>query len=89
MQDGYTNSLSAAGITGITTSYREFHHAEAIGSILVYFTETGFAAFTNMPVHELFNQSVGLDNLFDQQQVRDAEEQLSAAVTDQISYCNR
>src|SRR5690606_31709498 len=53
-----------------------------IGTILVFFTEIGFAQFSSCPAQELFNQSVSLDNLFDKQKVSAVEETLAQARTD-------
>jgi AraC-like DNA-binding protein len=82
IQNGLVNNLAAAGITGIADSYKIFSNTSGIGSILVYFTETGFAHFASLPVHELFNQSVSLDSIFDNSKLRETEEKLSLLKTD-------
>ena len=51
-------------------------------TILVYFTETGFAHFTSHPVNELFNLSISLDNIFDKNGVNEIEEKLTCAISD-------
>lgn len=76
------NRLSPSGITGISDSFKIFKNAAGTGTILVYFTETGFAQFSSRPVQELFNQSVSLDNLFDKHKVAAVEETLALAHTD-------
>lgn len=76
------NRLSPSGITGISDSFKIFKNAAGTGTILVYFTETGFAQFSSCPVQELFNQSVSLDNLFDKHKVAAVEETLALALTD-------
>lgn len=76
------NRLSPSGITGISDSFKIFKNAAGTGTILVYFTETGFAQFSSRPVQELFNQSVSLDNLFDKHKVAAVEETLALALTD-------
>lgn len=73
--------MTTAGVTGLTNTYQIFGSSAATGSVLVYFTETGFAHFCQHPVHELFGLSVGLDELFGKQQVRDTEEKLGMATT--------
>ncbi len=75
--------LAAAGVTGIADSYKVFKNAPHIGTILVYFTEVGFTHFAAHPAHELFNQSVSLDYIFDKTKVTEAEERLSDAHSDQ------
>jgi len=76
------NRLSPSGITGISDSFKIFKNTAGTGTILVYFTETGFAQFSSRPVQELFNQSVSLDNLFDKHKVAAVEETLALALTD-------
>jgi methylphosphotriester-DNA--protein-cysteine methyltransferase len=73
--------LASAGITGITNGYRIFKNAAGTGTVLVYFTETGFAHFTAQPVHELFNLSVPLEALFDRAGVMRTEAALAEATT--------
>ena len=76
------NKLDTAGITGIFDRYKTFRNSANIGTILVYFTEVGFAHFSSHPVNELFNLSLSLDDLFDKNKVEQVEEQLSSAATD-------
>lgn len=74
--------LAPAGITGILDEHKVFKSSPEVGSVLVYFTETGFAQFVSHPVSELFNLSVPLDNIFDKVSVGETEEKLSMANTD-------
>lgn len=74
--------LSTAGITGISDSYKIFRNSAGTGTILVYFTETGLACFTTHPLHELFNQSISLEYIFDKNSIAETEERLSSAHTD-------
>lgn len=78
-----STALATAGITGMTDQYKIFSHQGPVGTLLVYFTETGLAHFTTQPAHELFNQSISLDTLFTTAQIRETEERLSNARTDQ------
>lgn len=82
IQNQMATSLSTAGITGISDSYKVFRNSANIGTVLVYFTEVGFAHFASLPAHELFNQSVGLDHLFDRDEVAETEDRLANAQTD-------
>lgn len=75
-------NLETSGITGISDHYKLFKNSANIGTLLVYFTEIGFTHFTASPAHELFNQSISLDDIFDKNKVREAEEKLSSATTD-------
>lgn len=77
------NKLSSAGITGIADRVNIFKNTAAIGTVLVYFTETGFAHFCACPAHELFNQSISLDDIFAKDAVVAVEEALALSCTDQ------
>ncbi len=45
--------LTAEGITGISDSYKIFKNSANIGTILVYFTETGFTHFASPPARTI------------------------------------
>ncbi|MBK7232058.1 MAG: helix-turn-helix transcriptional regulator [Saprospiraceae bacterium] len=82
IKDNNTNPLAAAGITGMTDRYKIFKNSGNIGSILVYFTETGFSHFATNPSYELFNVSLSLDSIFEKYKVEEVEEKLAQASTD-------
>lgn len=84
VEDNSESKLSAAGITGLVDSFRQFKNTAGIGSVLVYFTEIGLAAFTATPAHELFNLSVPLEAVFEKNLVAVTIEKLALAKTDQI-----
>lgn|SRR5690606_14991477 len=75
--------LASAGITGISGSYKTFKSYPNIGTVLVYFTETGFAHFCRLPAHELFNLSLSLEDIFHREDINSAQEKLANAATDQ------
>ena len=75
-------NLASAGVTGISDRYKIFKNSHATGSVLVYFTETGFVHFVSHPVNELFNLSISLDNIFNKEAVRETEEKLALVTTD-------
>ncbi|GAL87665.1 AraC family transcriptional regulator [Sporocytophaga myxococcoides] len=77
------SKLTSAGITGISDSYKIFKNSANIGTVLVYFTETGFTHFSSNPANELFNLSIALEDIFDKQAIKDIEEKLAIATTDQ------
>lgn len=74
--------LNSAGITGITEGYKVFKNSPDIGTILVYFTETGFTHFASCPANELFNLSLSLDDIFEKDRVSEVEDKLAMAATD-------
>lgn len=82
LSEGSTETLSTAGITGLTNAPKQFSSTAGTGTILIYFTETGLSFFTRLPIHELFNQSISLDCLFLPGQIAVVEEKLSGADTD-------
>lgn len=75
--------LATAGITGMKDQYSVFKNIAGTGTVLVYFTETGFAHFSTHPANELFNQSLSLDNVFTKNKITETEEKLAEAATDQ------
>lgn len=83
--------LNSAGITGIQDRFRLFQNSPDIGSVLVFFKEAGASAFFKQPVHELFRESVSLDNFMLHSELAVVEEQLQGAITgtDKISVVER
>jgi len=82
VRDAYVTPLSVSGITGLTSSFKVFRNSPGIGTVLVYFTETGLLHFTSNPANELFDQSIGVDYIFPPAKVREAEERLVLADND-------
>jgi len=76
------SKLAKAGVTGISDSFKVFKSSAGTGTILVYFTEIGFACFTSNPVNELFNLSLSLDDIFDRSRVNEVQEKLALAIKD-------
>lgn len=75
-------TLSTAGITGLTDTFRIFRSSNTIGSVLVIFTETGAHAFFREPLHELFRESLALDTLIRSPAVSRLQERLADTLTD-------
>lgn len=82
IEDQTASQLTTAGITGVSDRFKVFRNSAGIGTVLVYFTETGFIHFTSHPANELFNLSLSLDNVFDKNKVTEVEEKLAEAPTD-------
>ncbi|HZX74407.1 MAG TPA: DUF6597 domain-containing transcriptional factor, partial [Cyclobacteriaceae bacterium] len=55
-------SLAVSGITGLTDHSSTFRNSDNIGTVLVFFREAGASQFFRQPLHELFRESVSLDN---------------------------
>lgn len=75
--------LDVSGITGLYNTARTFTNTAGTGSVLVYFKEAGASAFFKQPLHELFNESVSLDNFMLRSELLIVEEQLQEAQTDE------
>ncbi len=82
IQNDIPQPLSRSGITGLLDGYRLFRNQMGTGTVLVVFRETGIAAFIRQPLHELFDQSLGLDQLFPRLAIADTEERLAEAIDD-------
>ncbi|GAB4023602.1 helix-turn-helix domain-containing protein [Spirosoma koreense] len=82
LDKGVETDLATAGITGIQPTFRLFRNAPATGSVLVIFTETGAASFFKHPVHELFGESLSLDNFMARSHLDAIEAQLTEATDD-------
>ena len=75
--------LSAAGVTGLSDRHRTFKSSSDIGTVLVYFKENGASHFFRQPLHELFRESISLENLLPRSELLVLEDQLYEAKTDQ------
>ena len=75
--------LSTSGITGLRDSYRVFKNSKDIGTVLVFFKEAGAASFFRQPLHELFRESISLDNFMLRSELLLLEERLYEARSDE------
>ena len=75
--------LSTSGITGLRDSYRVFKNSKDIGTVLVFFKEAGAASFFRQPLHELFRESISLDNFKLRSELLLLEERLYEARSDE------
>lgn len=82
IKDKALNRMTSAGITGISDSYKIFKNSDNIGTVLVYFSNTGFTHFCSRPAHELFDLIISLDDVFEQYKVKEVEEKLAAVSMD-------
>lgn len=71
--------LPAGIINGMRKSVRLIHYAAGTTTLIILFTPTGAAAFYRQPLHELFEESVALDQIFLPSEIARVEEQLAAA----------
>jgi len=74
--------LATAGVTGLMDTCRTFKNQLLTGTVLVVFQETGATHFFTNPVNELFRESIALEHIFNNAELRKAEELLSTATND-------
>jgi AraC-like DNA-binding protein len=86
-ENGNTN-LPMLSLSGLRTSYRFAEYAANSTNILVQFKEGGAAAFFKIPMHELFESNVALDQFFLPSDLMRLQEHLEAnePVQEKISY---
>ena len=75
-------TLSISGISGLADHSRTFKNSPDIGTVLVFFQEAGATPFFKQPLHELFRESVSLDNFMLRSELLYLEEQLAEATSD-------
>lgn len=79
LQNGQHIKLPFAAVAGLQKSARRIHYSKETAAIIVQFRETGVSAFFRQPAHELFNQSISLDNFFPASEVINVQERLAQA----------
>lgn len=82
IQEESESPLSISGISGLTDRSRTFKNSSDIGTILVLFKEAGAYQFFKQPLHEIFKESVSLDNFMIRSELLCLEEQLVEARSD-------
>lgn len=82
LQEKRETRLTSSGITGLANQCQVFKSSAGIGTVLIYFTGTGFAHFSSQPANELFGLSLSLNDVFEKDKVIETEEKLSLAITD-------
>lgn len=71
--------LSLSGISGLADTNHVFRNSADIGTVLVIFRASGAAPFFLLPLHELFRESVSLDNFMLRSELLCLEEKLCEA----------
>jgi hypothetical protein len=82
MENGVATPLSISGVSGLADHSKTFRNSPDTGSILVFFKETGAAPFLKQPLHEIFRESISLDNFMLRSELLCLEEQLAEASSD-------
>lgn len=73
------SDLPVSTISGLRKSARLIKYSEDTATIIVLFKEAGATPFFKGPLHELFEESVALDNFISQPKISIIEEQLAEA----------
>jgi len=71
----------SSGLAGIQNNYRTIEKEANTGVLFINFTETGAAAFFDVPLHELNNEGVSLDLMLPASRVAQLEETVTLADT--------
>lgn len=75
------DKLPISTISGIRKSVRLINYSKNTATLVIQFKEAGAKAFFKEPLHELFEESVSLDNFIPQQKIAIIEELLAEAKT--------
>jgi AraC-like DNA-binding protein len=81
IKENQLENLPISTISGIRKSVRLINYSEDTTTIVIQFKEAGAKAFFKEPLHELFEESVSLDNFIPQQKIAIIEELLAEAKT--------
>lgn len=76
LNDKYKIPLEFATFSGLQKSARLINYDPDTSAIIVIFKEAGLSAFFKQPLHELFGQSISLDNFFSASEIFMVHEQL-------------
>ncbi|HEY0668717.1 MAG TPA: helix-turn-helix domain-containing protein [Sphingobacteriaceae bacterium] len=82
-QISYINQASITTLpgtifSGLRKSVRLINYAADTGAFIVLFNDTGASAFFRYPLHELYEESVSLDNFFPQSEILMVEDQIGS-----------
>jgi AraC-like DNA-binding protein len=81
LQNGIEAPLSISGVSGLSDHSRTFRNSPDIGTVFIFFKEAGATPFFRQPLHELFRESVPLDNFMLRSELLFLEEQLAEVRT--------
>ncbi len=75
--ENHLDKLPISTISGIRKSARLIHYSKNTTTLVILFKEAGATAFFKEPLHELFEESISLDNFIPQQKINLIEELLA------------
>lgn len=71
-------------ITGLRDSARQVSYTAGSANLIIAFKDGGMSAFSNIPAHELFAQSIAADNIFSPSELNELTEKMSSSATHQV-----
>ena len=74
-------TLGRTGLTGVRTTLRRMHTSAGGGIVVVSFRPLGAAHFFEEPLHELFGEMVGLEDLAGRGELESVKERVALACT--------
>ncbi|MHA4809373.1 helix-turn-helix domain-containing protein [Flavitalea flava] len=78
------NNMPPVAVAGIRRTHKEMHLSKGTETLLVKFKETGAASFFTQPIHEFFQTSVSLTDIYPRQSITNLQEKLARAPTDRL-----
>jgi AraC-like DNA-binding protein len=82
VQNNAETALSISGVSGLADHSKTFRNAAGTGTVLIFFKAGGAASFFRQPLHELFRESISLDNFMLRSELLSLEAQLAEARSD-------
>ena len=82
LNDNNKAVLPTIAFSGLKKSVRLINYAPHSAALIVLFKETGVSAFVKQPLHDLFEQSVSLDNFFPLSEISPVAERLAESGSD-------
>lgn len=79
LSNGHSRVLPESIVSGLQKSPRHIGYGENTATLIVQFTPTGASAFFKQPLHELFAESVSLDDLVNPSLVRTINDRVWSA----------
>ncbi|NML19555.1 helix-turn-helix transcriptional regulator [Pseudoflavitalea sp. G-6-1-2] len=80
-EGAHTTTPSLQIISGLQNAARQLSYTKGTSNFLIVFREGGLAAFSKMPAHELYNQTVDAGNVFSSELLEAFTEKIQEAAT--------
>ena len=77
VEDHSVKIMPGATFAGLRKSFRMIEYGAGAASVIVLFKDMGAAGFFKEPLHEVFEDTIGLDSLFPASEIARIEEQLA------------